>query len=179
MRKMLAALLGLVLGALVWIAAVPAPAHAVSCTTHYSSDYRYVKEPVTGLPDPVWRIMHELRYRHCKQGARRWVDPLSAEIGCREESNTRLGGLRKTYWRMRYWDHDHHEKRRKTGLECNRADWTTKILYFPKMQKFHRCAAGSPRWRARVKFDIAAGDDAHSTLAGHWWGYSGPVAVRC
>lgn len=171
--------LALLLGITAWmVVLMPAPAGAVTCTTHYSADYRYVKKALVGQPDSKWRIMHELRYRHCKRGAKRWVDPLSVEIGCRVEKNG-AADLRTTNWRMRYWDHDHHEARRKTSLACFTRDWVTKILYFPKMQKFHRCAAGSPRWKTKVKFDIVGYTDKNTSLAGHWWGYSGPVAVDC
>lgn len=179
MRKMLAVVTGLLTAMMFMVVLNPPPAGAVTCTTHYSTDYRYVTKDVALAADPKWRIMFELRYRHCQQRARHWVDPLSSKMGCRKANDVGVP-LRHTVWRVRFWDPDHHGfSSGPWKLECNSSDWTTKFKLYETETRLHKCAAGPPQWRAKVKFDIAGDTDKHSKVASAFWGFSGPTLVTC
>jgi hypothetical protein len=151
------------------------------CTgPHYAADYRYVSEP-GGFDDPTWRVMHELKFRNCvRDGSRRWADPLSLKIGCRRDhGDFWTVHLRKVRFNSRMWDRDHHEVNPGSkGLECNRHKWSTRVLRFDAMSKFHRCALGGPRVDTHVTFDVV-GTNPTTRLSSAFWGFTGPVRITC
>jgi hypothetical protein len=153
------------------------------CTgPHYAADYRYVKEGMVGFEDPVWRVMHELKYRNCKRdGARRWADPISVKYGCREDHGaTRASGLRDVTFNARIWDRDHHEiNPGPVTMECNSGSWNTKFQKFRSMSKFHRCALGGARIDTNVNLDIPFDTNPNTRLSSAFWGFTGPVRITC
>lgn len=181
-RLMKAIAAAIMLVAVTLLVLPPSPAYAeTKCNgPHYSSDYQTVEKHV-GFAAYKWRVLHELKYRHCwNSRGRHWADPLSMKIGCRRTEGGEGSGLRDVTFDARYWDRDHHEiDSPPWTIECNRTTYTEDIHYFTSASVFHLCSTGGPRWDVQVKFDIAAETDIHTRLAGAFWGYTGPVNVTC
>jgi hypothetical protein len=180
MIKRIALLLALLIALSGISVLVSSPAQALRCTSHYTTDYDYVTERARGWWVSKWRVMQETRFNNCVDGNRRWADPVSTKYGCRQVENTGFIGLRYVQFNTRFWDRDHHELNpRAMRLGCKSKQWTTKYQFHRDVTKLHRCGTGGPRFDTSVKFDIAAGDDAHTRLASAFWGYVGPMIVRC
>lgn len=178
MKKIVAAVLGVLMSVFIIVGPAATPASAYSCTWHWTSDYRTVKVQ-DGFSTYKFRLMTEMNYRHCWKRARHWVDPAMMYVGCRRLQE---GGavLREVKYNPYIWDKDGHSIN--PGIkygDCNTQSYTRKEYQFPAMQRLHMCGAGSPRWRTTARLNLVLQKDKTVTMSSTFWGFTGPVLIKC